>query len=165
MKGIIIILGSPNDDEGNLLEMAIGRNKKGVEEYRSHKEYKILLTGGFGATFNKTDKPHAHYAKQFLLKNEIPEDDILEFAESSFTAQDATLSKPIVEKSGVKNLIIITSDFHMGRVKYIFERVFKEYNLTFSEVKTNFSQEEYDKLMESEKEKIERMEREGIPNS
>ena len=163
MKGIIIILGSPNDNEGNLLEMAIGRKKKGIEEYRSHKEYKILLTGGFGPTFNETDKPHAHYAKQFLLKNEIPEDDILEFAESSFTAQDATLSKPIVEKSGVKDLIIITSDFHMGRVKYIFERVFPDYNLHFSEVKTDYSEERYEFLGAHEKRELEKLVRDGIP--
>lgn len=163
MEGIVVILGSPNDDKGNLSDIAIGRNEKGIEEYRNHEGYKILVTGGFGNHFNTTDKPHAFYAKQFLLKNGIPDNDILEFAESGYTIEDATFSKPIVDKYGVKNLVIVTSDFHIDRVKFIFEKVFKGYNLMFSGAKTNFSQEEYDKLLEHEKKEIERMKREGIP--
>jgi uncharacterized SAM-binding protein YcdF (DUF218 family) len=157
MKGIIIILGSPNDDTGGLSEIAIGRNLQGIKEYKTHKNYKILLTGGFGNNFNNTNKPHAYYAKQFLLEKGIPEDDILEFAESGYTIEDATLTKPIVDKYKIKDLIIVTSDFHLDRVKIIFERVFRGYNLTFSGAKTKFSQEKYNQLIEHEKKEIEKM--------
>jgi|SRR3990167_6856023 len=162
MKGIILILGSPNDDKGNLSEMAVGRNKKGIEEYLHHPRYKILLTGGFGEHFNTTKKPHAYYARQFLIKNGIPERDILEFAESRYTVEDALLSKPIVEHYGIERIVVVTSDFHMKRARYIFERVFDGFELEFSEAKTNFSPEEYQKLNAHEKKELERLKKEGI---
>ena len=96
------------------------------------------------------------------LKKNILEEEILEFAESRFTVEDATLAKPIVDKYQIRDLIVISSDFHMERVKFIFERVFKEYNLTFSEANTNFSKGERDKLVEHEKKEIARMKKEGI---
>ncbi len=164
MEGIVIILGSPNDDKGNLSDIAIGRNTKGIEEYRNHEGYKILVTGGFGNHFNTTDKPHAYYAKQFLLKKGVPKNDILEFAESHDTVEDALLSKLIVDKYGTKDLVIVTSDFHVGRVRYIFERIFPDHNLEFSVVKTSYNRERYKVLNAHEKRELEKLVRDGIPN-
>ena len=54
MEGIIILLGSPNDEEGQLSSIGIERANCSIEEYRKHPDYKILPTGGFGEHFNKT---------------------------------------------------------------------------------------------------------------
>ena len=67
MEGIIILLGSPNDEEGQLSSIGIERANCSIEEYRNHPDYKILPTGGFGEHFNKTDMPHASYAKHYLI--------------------------------------------------------------------------------------------------
>ncbi|KPJ70067.1 hypothetical protein AMJ44_01160, partial [candidate division WOR-1 bacterium DG_54_3] len=143
MNGIIIILGSPNDAHGNLSDIATGRLNKGLQEYRHYPGYKILCTGGFGEHFNTTDKPHAHYAINYLLQKGLLETDILEIVESQNTVEDALLSKPIIEKYNVTSLIIVSSDFHMLRVRYIFEKIYRGYHLTFSGTKTDYNEERY----------------------
>ena len=113
--------------------MGQGRVAKGHAEYVRLRpvHWKILLTGGFGAHFNTTDKPHAYYAQQLLLAWGVPSMDIVEFAESRHTVEDAVLSRPIVEQYGVKNLRIVTSDFHLPRVQFIFTNLLPAVNLTF----------------------------------
>lgn len=163
MKGIIIILGSPNDDRGNLSETAIGRLMQGFVEFKRHKGNKILCTGGFGQHFNTSDKPHAFYAIQHLIREGVPESDILEIAESQNTVEDAILSKPIIEKHGFRSLIVVSSDFHMERVKYIFNCVFKSYDLAFSSAKTSFSKGRYQVLRAHEEKELEILRKKGIP--
>jgi uncharacterized SAM-binding protein YcdF (DUF218 family) len=164
MSGIIIVLGSPNDEQGNLSNIALSGIDKGIEEYFAHSDYKFLCTGGWGEHFNTTNKPHAYYVKQELLKR-IPKQDILdEIVESSNTVEDARLSKPIVDSYGVTELIIVTADYHMGRTRYIFERVFPDYHLQFSEAEADISREEREKLVRHETEALARLAREDTPH-
>ena len=69
---IILVLGSPNEPDGTLSQMAQGRIEICQKLYKSG-ACKIVLTGGFGPHFNTTDKPHAHYLKQNLLNENICE--------------------------------------------------------------------------------------------
>jgi uncharacterized SAM-binding protein YcdF (DUF218 family) len=133
IPGFVVILGSPNDEHGNLSEMGRGRVALGREAYQqlSSKGYRILLTGGFGEHFNLTDKPNAFYARELLLRDGVPADHIVEFAESRNTVDDALKARPVVEKYGAKNLIIVSSDFHIERVSFIFSRVFPDRNLEY----------------------------------
>ena len=163
MNGIIIILGSPNDEQGNLSEMATGRLEQGLAEYRNHDGYKILCTGGFGKHFNTTDRPHAEYAIRCLQQKGIPEKDLLEIAQSRNTVEDAFLSKPIIDKYGVRSLIVVSSDFHMLRVEHIFRQIFEGYDLTFSGAETSFSTERFRALRNHEKSELEKLRKKGIP--
>ena len=136
MKGIIIILAHANDDKGNLSEISKERLNLGKEISQKNPEYKIILTGGYGDNFNSTKKPHHLYSKKYLLKNGVNEEIFLQSTESSNTVHDALDSKPIVEKYSVKNLTVISSDYHIKRVKYIFRSVFSGYKLNFFSSKT-----------------------------
>jgi uncharacterized SAM-binding protein YcdF (DUF218 family) len=163
MNGIIIILGSPNDEQGNLSEMATKRLAQGLSEWRKHKGYKILCTGGFGEHFNTTDRPHALYAVQHLIGKGVSKSDILEIVKSRNTVEDAVLSKPIIVKHGVSTLVIVSSDFHMDRVRHVFKRVFKGFDLTFSSAKTFFSKERIRALRNHEKRELDYLKKKGIP--
>jgi uncharacterized SAM-binding protein YcdF (DUF218 family) len=163
MNGIIIILGSPNDEHGNLSDIAISRLKQGLKVYRQRKGCKILCTGGFGEHFNTTDRPHAEYAINYLLQSGLRETDILEIAESRNTAEDAIFAKPIVEKHGAKSLIIVSSDFHMKRVKHIFKKVFKGFHLTFYGAKSNFTEPRYKALKNHEEREMKKIKNTGLP--
>jgi uncharacterized SAM-binding protein YcdF (DUF218 family) len=164
MKGIIIILGSPNDEHGNLSDIAISRLNRGLHEYRQHKGYKILCTGGFGEHFNVTNTPHAKYAQNYLLQSGVLRTDILEVVESQNTAEDALLAKPVVEKYGMKSLIIVSSDFHMKRVKYIFNKVFKGFHLTFCGAKSNLTEQKYKVLKNHEERELKKIKKTGLPS-
>jgi len=129
IKGLIIVLGSPNSDKGELLSVAKTRCELALKEYHNHSGWKILLTGGYGEHFNKTDKPHTAYLKKYLIERGVSNDAFVEFTESNNTLQDASLSKPIVLKNNLTKLLIVTSDYHFDRAKYIFEREFAEDNI------------------------------------
>ena len=85
MKGVIILLGAPNDEKGRLSRIARERCEQAILEYRKNSGYKILPTGGFGPHFNVTDKPHGFYSGRYLISRGIPKEDILEGVESSNT--------------------------------------------------------------------------------
>ena len=109
---------------------------------RQNPGYKILPTGSYGAHFNLTDRPHAFYIKQYLVAHGVLEEDVIEFASSSTTIEDARLTRPIVDTVDVKHVIVVTSDFHMRRARHIFEQAFQGVELTFSASLTHLPQDE-----------------------
>lgn len=131
--GLIVILGSPNGDDGQLSLMAQGRVALGYRLYRERQAagWRLLLTGGFGEHFNRTALPHAAYLQQWLLAQGVPADAIVEFVLSRHTGEDARLALPIVERQGVRHLLVVTSDFHLARAEFIFRTVFPSYPLEF----------------------------------
>ena len=156
-SGIILLLGAPNDDLGNLSNIALERCREAVRAYKLYTNFSILPTGGFGEHFNRTDKPHASYTRSFFLDNGVPASDILEPALSRFTLEDAMLSKPIVSRYDVENLVVVTSDFHLERAKMIFERIFEGYSLSFRDSKTHLPQDELNALKAHEDEATARL--------
>lgn len=130
MKGIIIVLGSKNDAKGNLSPNSKNRVDRAIEELKKNSGYKLLLTGGFGK-FNLTSKPHAQYLKEYALEKGIEEDDILGIVESGNTVEDAYFSKPILDKYKPDEVFVSTSNFHLPRAKFIFEKILSQYKLKF----------------------------------
>jgi len=157
MCTVIILLGSPNDRQGNLSSISIERCNQAINEYRNNENCKILPTGGYGSHFNTTNKPHAFYTSQYLISKNIPKEDILDIAESTNTIEDAKLSKIILEKYKIEKLIIVTSDFHHDRVNYIFQNEFPNLDFTISCSKTNLPLEELQKIKQHEKNALENL--------
>jgi uncharacterized SAM-binding protein YcdF (DUF218 family) len=124
IKGLIIILGSPNSEVGELSSVAKERCERALAEYAKRPGCRLLLTGGYGAHFNTTAEPHAAYLKRYLVSRGIPTQEILELVESTNTLEDALISKPIVLKYRVPEIVIITSDYHVDRARYVFQREF-----------------------------------------
>jgi len=133
IHGFVVILGSPNDLAGNLSEMGQGRVSLGFETYHKlvAQGYRLLLTGGYGEHFNTTQQPNASYAQKLLLDRGVPAEHIVEFAESRNTVDDALKSRPIVDKYGAERLVVVSSDFHLGRVQFVFEQVFPDKQVEF----------------------------------
>ena len=119
MKNVIIILGSPNSQKGRLSKIAIGRARKCLEIFNPEKDM-ILCTGGFGVHFNTSEKPHADYLKQYLIKNGILNNYFLPFANSSNTLKKIesrlVLFKNFVRvnKSTIVNLDFVENHENIG---------------------------------------------------
>ena len=157
-KGLIVVLGSPNTDQGELLSMAKERCEVALTEYVNNPGYKILLTGGYGSHFNTTEQPHSSYLKHYLVSRGIPEEHFVESAESSNTFEDASLSKPIIMKYTVRHIVVITSDYHIDRAQTVFEREF-----TGTNVRVTFSASRTDEtLMSFDLEAFKRHERDAL---
>ena len=153
---MIILLGAPNDTLGNLSSIAAERCLLAAKVYKVHAGFRVLPTGGFG-DFNQTDKPHAHYTRNFLLGLGVAAEDILEPTLSRFTLEDATLAKPIILRHHVTNLVVVTSDFHRKRAELIFRQTFTGYALSFYGSKTDLPEAELEVLRQHEKEAMARL--------
>ena len=103
--------------------------KKGIQEYLSHRTWKIVLTGGFGEHFNESERPHAYYLKKYLMERDVAREVIVDSVMSTNTLEDASLTRPIIVKYNVDDLIVVTSDFHYDRARYIFEREYSDPNI------------------------------------
>ncbi|MEN8249799.1 MAG: YdcF family protein [Bacteroidota bacterium] len=156
---VIIVLGSPNDEQGNLSTIAQSRCDKAVEEFKKHPEYKIICTGGMGEHFNNTKKPHAEYTKAYLISKGIPDSAFLELVPSKFTIEDAIMAKAVQEKHKVQELLLVTSDFHMKRARMIFKRIFPNLKINYADTRVELPAEELLKLKKHEKNAIVRDEK------
>ena len=162
IKNCIIILGSPNDDQGNLGPMALSRLKAALALYVKEKSL-VLCTGGFGAGFNNTEHPHATYAKKFLQENGVEQLDFLAPALSSNTVEDAILSLKSIEGLRISGVTVVTSDYHMPRVKFIFTKLFKNYQIQFfSSASSYLDKPTKNRLVAHESKALKELEEKGL---
>ncbi len=147
MRTAIVVLGSPNDNQGRLLSIALERCRQALIELKKYPNAKVLCTGGFGKHFNTTDIAHGQYAQKFLINKGVAAEKFLPIALSRFTIEDALLSLPILTDSGIERIILVTSDFHMVRAKFIFNYVMPNITFIFASAITNAPQEQLNNVM------------------
>ena len=126
MKGktdLIVVLGSPNADDGRLYDVAIGRCELALEVYRENPEQRVILTGGFGEHFNLSSQPHSRLLEDYLLEQGLPENAIAGHVESANSIEDALLSKDLIASLNPGVVTIVTSDYHQERAEFIFRNV------------------------------------------
>jgi uncharacterized SAM-binding protein YcdF (DUF218 family) len=159
-KEVLIILGSPNSPSGKLSDISRSRLNYCINLYQ--KGTFILCTGGWGEHFNVSKKSHASFAKQYLIENGLLEEDFLDFALSGNTVDDAVKIKPIISKLEKIKVTVITSDYHVNRVKIIFNKILKNYIIDFIGVESSLEQEEYELLVQHEKKAINTIVQNGL---
>jgi vancomycin permeability regulator SanA len=157
---ILIILGSPNSPEGKLLQIALDRLDYCLSIFDQEKNL-ILCTGGFGKHFNTTEIPHARYAVEYLMEHGIHKDYFLKIALSSNTVDDALKTKEILSDHKIP-VKIITSDYHLERVKVIFEQILANLTKTYVGVSHNLPEEVRKQLASHEKKAMDNLIRNGI---
>lgn len=60
--------------------------------------------------------------QEYLIERGITPVVIVDSVMSTNTLEDASLTKPIMVKYNVDDILVVTSDFHYDRAQYIFER-------------------------------------------
>jgi uncharacterized SAM-binding protein YcdF (DUF218 family) len=156
-KTAIVILGAPNDETGGLSSIAKERCQQAIFEFRTYASSSIIPTGGWGEHFNTTSQPHGYYSRAYCVAHGIPEEAFVECVESSNTVEDARLCRPLVERYGFRRLVVVTSDFHVGRAEFLFTREFPEIALTFSGARTHLPEEELQKKILHERNALARL--------
>lgn len=151
---LIVVLGSPNDANGKLLPFAISRCHKAFSVYQQyHLDHhcRIICTGGFGEHFNTTDIAHAKYLQDYLIALGIEKEKFLPWVESRFTVEDATLCTKHFEGFPDDEIVVISSDFHIQRVTFIFTHLYPTKQFDFIGSYSEISDGERHRLTEHEK--------------
>ncbi|MFZ4263372.1 YdcF family protein [Sphingobacterium sp. HJSM2_6] len=154
MNTIILVLGSTNDEKGNLSVMAQDRLTCAWQLAKENPTIKVICTGGFGERFNPTLKAHSEYGKQFLIGLGLKNEQFLPYSLSTNTIEDFKLALPILHTHNPDCLIIISSDFHMARVKLLAERILLGFNPLFISAKSSLSDLDLKPLILHEKKAI-----------
>ena len=161
-----MVLGTLNDANGKLSGLAVKRLDLAFDLWSRDQTESILLTGGFGSHFNTTPKPHAYYAKQYLLNKGVNESSFLPWAESANTVEDAVKARPILAEYKIESITVVTSDFHEERARYVFKKALPHCKIEFKTAKTipgnDISGETLAKLIKHEKEALNTMIKNGI---
>lgn len=157
---VLVVLGSPNSPEGNLLQIALDRLNYCLKIF-DQKKNSVLCTGGFGKHFNTTETPHAAYAVKYLIEHGMLESCFLEITLSSNTVDDAVKTKEILSNHDL-SVKIITSDYHLERARFIFEQILTESTKTYVGVSHDLPEDVRKQLVAHEEKAIEGLIRNGI---
>lgn len=132
----IIILAGGITKKGTLSENSKKRIKKAYNLFKKNPQSNILACGKYSFLYPKKNAPQkteAEAIKEQLVKLGIPGNKIFTEKKSKDTIGNAYYAKklyfiPRKEKEGW----VVTSDFHLERTKFIFEKIFgPDYSLKF----------------------------------
>lgn len=91
---------------------------KTAEYYKKYPK-KIYISGG--SPLQNQESESSVYARE-LISLGVNSEDIIVEENSKNTNENALFIKQELEKNGIKNIILITSAFHMKRSMFIFEK-------------------------------------------
>lgn len=116
---IAVILGSKVNVDGTLSERLKKRLECGLELYQKGRVKKILVSGGFG----KEGFYEAEKMKDFLIKNNVPENEIVvdNFGKNTIATVKNTLK--LRDSLSFKSLIVVSQYFHISRTKMLFHKM------------------------------------------
>lgn len=145
-KHLIILLGNRNDKSTQLFQIVKDRATKAVDLVDIAEQTYILPTGGWGEHFNVTSRAHAELVTEYLTSfskvRQLVADgklNVVNYTRSNGTHQDAWLAfrrlSELEEKVGrFSKLSVVTSSFHIERVKLIFGNVFNLRDINYVSV-------------------------------
>lgn len=139
----IIVLGGGINKDGSLPRVVKKRVDRAVELYKKGCASRLIMSGKWGVN-SKITYPctEAEAMEEYAVLCGARRDDVLVEKKSQDTLGNAYWSKITFLKPAKWNkFVVVTSDFHVKRAKYIFSKVFgPEYRMSFVGVRTNFSE-------------------------
>lgn len=138
----ILVLGGCNDENEFLDNYTKERCDKVItiinhsDENNSIK--KVHLSGGMNENFNKSNSNHSEICKNYIL-SKVNFNNFILHSENNSTIDEAIYFGKYFENI-IDDIIIISNDWHIERVKYLFNKTFKFYNVTnfkFISIKSN----------------------------
>lgn len=135
----IVVLGGGITKDGILSDVSTKRAEKGVKLFQELKARALIFSGRWSLTYkfipNRTE---AQAFKELAIKLGVEQPKILLEEESLDTLGNAYfVKKKILEPKEWKQLLIVTSDFHVKRTSFAFKKVLgSEYKMDFVGVQT-----------------------------
>lgn len=101
---------------------AVDRVLAGYHQVQSGRSDRMIISGGSGNLFDQSHS-EAVYLKEFIVGMGMNPEKIIVEARSRNTYENAVESKKIIRTKGFKNILLITSAFHMFRSEGCFTKV------------------------------------------
>lgn len=128
MIDAIIILGSGINQDGSLPGNLKLRVSKGVQLYTQGLAKNIVMSGNYSFWLDDSReipfRSEASAMREYALMLGVPETDIFIEEKSKDTLGNAFFTKiDYLEKNDWKQVMVVTSDFHLKRTKFVFDHV------------------------------------------
>jgi uncharacterized SAM-binding protein YcdF (DUF218 family) len=118
----LVVLGM-RSDQRPLSALLVSRLNAALSLYRKHFSDRIIVSGG-GLQKERGRPSEAEIMKRYLVRHGI-RPGLITLEESSFnTISNALFTKEIIVKKRAHSFVVVTSDFHLGRTRFIFRKVF-----------------------------------------
>lgn len=130
---LIVLFGHENDDKGKLSPIAVTRCRVALRLLDDDPDALLLPTGAFGRNFNRTHHPHSAYLTKWLSQKGVDPARILPGTKSSNTLEDCLCVRKFAIDRGFDRLVLVTSDYHMRRVKFIDAQILEGLTVSFVE--------------------------------
>ena len=147
---IIIVLGGTNNINCELSEFTKNRCDKCIDLIDNEKDYDIHFSGGLNKKFNRSNISHSEICKRYFL-NKIDNKNYgnIYLHEINNNTVDEAINFGIYFCNSQDEIKIITNEWHVNRVNYLFSKTFKFYNIKKFKIISVISKE-IDKNLESE---------------
>jgi len=116
---VIICLGRDFLKPENI-EQNKSRAKKAVELYLQNVALKIIFSGGF---YSRSDLSEAQFLAKIAREEGVPQKDIILEEKSNETIENVKYCLEIMNQRKFDSAIVITSNFHLRRTKFIFNKI------------------------------------------
>ena len=156
---VLIVLGCAPAQSGKPSPIMVSRVKKAIDVYFKNYYELVIFSGGP----NRFPLPEASIMAS-LSHGRIPKNKIIEEKKSVSTVQNALFCYDILKKKKIKMISVVTSDFHIARSKYIFDRIFehRKVRLDYYPARTSSGLIERVRRFIKERRALMRLKREGI---
>ncbi|MFF4381217.1 YdcF family protein [Kitasatospora sp. NPDC001547] len=114
----VVVLAAPNDADGVLSGIARARTRRAVELLDAPGTH-LVLTGGFGAQFNTTDRPHWRHCETWLAARPGGRPPVLARLETRHSYDDVLFTRELARQHGMEEVLLVTSDYHAPRIRYL----------------------------------------------
>jgi len=156
----IVVLGGGIDLTGHLPNHVYQRLNKTLEIFQKHPQAKIVTTGKYSFLYKDQFPPvtEAEKMAKYLYQKGVDKGSILLEKHSKDSLGNAYhLKTDIFIPHQELNGIIITSHFHLERIKCIFEKVFgPKYRFEYLGVQERLSKIEEEKVVQRQKDLLEK---------
>lgn len=141
MKDALVVLGGGVGADGKISPASKSRIEKAIEAFNAGYANCLIFSGK--ASFSKNPTPiktEAQTMKERALALGVPAEKILLEEESQDTIGNAYFVKTkFLEPNHWRDIGVVTSEYHLPRAKYIFEKVLgQEYKIDFISAASDF---------------------------
>ncbi len=146
MKAVVVLGKNPEKGE----EEIIRRVKRGIEVFYKRKANFFIVSGG------TTSINEAEFMEKIAEKS-IDRKNIIREEKSKDTVENALFTFKIAKEKKIKEVYVVSSDYHKKRVEFLFKNIFEKRGIKVNYEYIKTGKEESKELFKKTKKKYEKI--------